>query len=838
MASELVRILDNPNVHGATTNNVFANAIDIFGDLVIIGAAQFNEISINNGQQSGRAYIFRISTGELIHTLKNPNIYSSVNTDVFGTAVAIGDQYCAVCAWNEDMASYSNVGMVYIFDNVTGELVRTIANPNNYGTPASDSFGSPLAIYGPTLLIGARDEDVVSYNSSGVVYVLNINDGSLSYTLSNPNDYGTPASDLFGSDVAITDDYICVGAYNEKTGKYSSSGRVYIFERYSGAFIRTIQNPNIYGTAAYDYFGWSIAIDGTTLVVGAYGEDASGASGTGVVYVFDVTTGTRTMTLYNPNAYGTAASDNFGYKVDISENYIIVGAYGESVASGVVYIFNRSTGSLIRTLVNPNSYGVADSDYFGWSLAANDSVCIVGARSEFASTGAYTGAAYIFDQQNGSLQHSVLNPEIGSSIGSENDFFSKKITAANGKCAISAMNESSNNGTVSGVVYVYDIVSGELLYTLKNPNAYGTESSDYFGNNLLMNDNYLIVSSAFEDLSTGNSAGIAYIFDVNTGTLLRAIQDPNSYGTPTNDYFGSALGMNNTLCAISAIGEDSASFSNLGVVYIYDIATGSQLAVIPNPNNDGLGADDQFGVSLYMTDTHLAVGCSAETTSDSGILYIFDLSTYGLLRTITNPNIYGTITNDYFGDSVSISGGLVFASAYGEDATNGSGSGVIYAFNIDTGELVYIISNPSSYGVDTNDYFGIKFKTNSMYVYVGVYYEDMDGYTSTGVVYIFDIATGELLDTIENPNIRSTPQSDYFGLEICPWNEYLLVGGEEVSSMLSVGSGVAYVFRITFTSGLREFRAFANIGGVIKELTAYVNVDGVIKPLLTYGNIT
>src|SRR5690606_12045856 len=90
---------------------------------------------------------------------------------------------------------------------------------------------------------------------------------------------------------------------------------------------------------ANDTFGFSVAISGDVIVVGAYNEDSSqitvtngatassdnSASNAGAAYVFvrSGTTWSHQAYLKAPNAEG---SDNFGYSVAISGDTIVVGA--------------------------------------------------------------------------------------------------------------------------------------------------------------------------------------------------------------------------------------------------------------------------------------------------------------------------------------------------------------------------------------------------------------------------------------------------------------------------------------------------------------------------------
>jgi LNR domain. len=99
--------------------------------------------------------------------------------------------------------------------------------------------------------------------------------------------------------------------------------------------------------AAGDNFGWSVAIDGNTVVVGAYGDDDGGAD-SGSAYVFRTTDGGTTYgQLAKLTAADAAAGDSFGYSMAIDGNAIVVGANGDQragVYTGSAYVFRTHDG--------------------------------------------------------------------------------------------------------------------------------------------------------------------------------------------------------------------------------------------------------------------------------------------------------------------------------------------------------------------------------------------------------------------------------------------------------------------------------------------------------------
>jgi WD40 repeat protein len=379
--------------------------VDISGNYAIVGAYGEGDASGGGGYGgalSGKAYIFNVTTGALVHTLNNPNAYSTSDYDRFGSSVAISVDYAIVSTPFESDASADpiNSGKAYIYNVTTGALLYTLNDPNAYGASAYDYFGQSVDVSGNYAIVGAYGDNAAGGSSSGKAYIFNATTGALVHTLNNPNAYGTSAGDYFGSIVAISGNYAIVGAYQEDDASFGAQqGKAYIFNATTGALVHTLDNPNAYGTVSSDNFGRSVAISGNYAIVNAYIEDDAGGLSSGKAYIFNVTTGALLYTLNNPNAYGTSAYDVFGYSVAISDNYAIVGAYLEDdlagTDSGKAYIYNVTTGAQLFTLNNPNAYNTSYNDNFGYSVTISGNYAIVGANEDDAG-GAGSGKAYIY----------------------------------------------------------------------------------------------------------------------------------------------------------------------------------------------------------------------------------------------------------------------------------------------------------------------------------------------------------------------------------------------------------------------------------------------------------
>jgi hypothetical protein len=831
----LVHTLDNPNIYTGGTGDRFGSSLAISGNYAIVGAYQEDD---SDGGNTGRVYIYDVTTGLLIHVLNNPNAFGTNANDQFGRLVAISGNYAIVSAYLEDDAGGVSSGKAYIFNVTTGALVHTLDNPNAYGTSQSDNFGFSVGISGNYAIVGAYVEDESGGLNSGKAYIFNVTTGALLHTLDNPNPYSGSTFDAFGSSVAISGNYAIVSAPDEDDAGGLSSGKAYIFNVTTGQLLHTLDNPNAYDTSAEDEFGYSLAIDGNYAIVGAYFEDDAGGTGSGKAYIFNVTTGALVHTLDNPNAYSTSANDNFGNSVGMSGNYAIVGAVFEDdtggFTSGKAYIFNVTTGALVHTLDDPNAYSTSASDQFGVSVAISGNYVIVGAATESDSIELFSGKAYILTVDdiynvnhvdkiqfsNGSelrsdselLSVRVNQGELVNTLDNPNaygtsfeDNFGWSVAISGNYAIVGARFEDDSGGSASGKAYIFNVTTGALLHTLDNPNAYGTSFEDNFGWSVAISGNYAIVGAHLEDDAGGTSSGKAYIFNVTTGALLHTLDNPNPFDSSLNDYFGESIAMSGNYAIVGAYGEDDSGGLTSGKAYIFNVTTGTLVHTLDNPNAYGTSTSDYFSVSVAIDGNYAIVGASIEGDAggnSSGKAYIFNVITGALLHTLDNPNAYDTSANDRFGDSVGISGNYAIVGANNEDDAGGTSSGKAYIFNVTTGALVHTLDNPNAYGISANDNFGYSVAMSGNYAIVGAHGEDESGGGSSGKAYIFNVTTGALVHTLDNPNAYDTSTSDEFGFSVSISGNYAIVATRVEDDSGGTSSGKAYIFATKDLSNL------------------------------------
>ena len=358
-------------------DDLFGGSVAISGDLAVVGAIKDDDA----GRYSGSAYIFKRNGDAWTEQAKITASDGAAN-DLFGGSVAISGDYVVVGAYMDDGAGMDS-GSAYIFKR-DGDAWTEQAKITASDGARVHYFGFKVAILGDYVVVGASGNSAYIFKRDGDAWneqaKITASDGA--------------ADDNFGFSVAISGDYAVVGAHrNDDAG--TDSGSVYVFKHNGDAWTEQAKITASDG-AANDLFGRSVAISGEYVVVGAHGNDDAGRY-SGSAYIFkrngDAWTEQAKIT-----ASDGAADDHFGRNVAISGEYVVVGAHGNDDAgsvSGSAYIFKRDGDAWNEQAKITASDGAAD-DNFGISVAISGDFAVVGANGD-DDAGSYSGSAYIYD---------------------------------------------------------------------------------------------------------------------------------------------------------------------------------------------------------------------------------------------------------------------------------------------------------------------------------------------------------------------------------------------------------------------------------------------------------
>gem|GEM_PF-5970547 len=228
----------------------------------------------------------------------------------------------------------------------------------------------------------------------------------------------------------------------------------------------------------------------------------------------------------------------------------------------------------------------------------------------------------------------------------------------------------------------------------------------------------------------------------------------------------------------------------LGAVPLWGQQPGSILQVLsPPPGGAQESAALGFTVALNASYTVAGVPFDDMGGQDSGVVKVFDTATGELLFLLRNPS---PAVSDQFGNSVAISGSRVVVGASNDD-TDAPNAGIAYVYNL-AGSTptvpVHTLHNPAPAATDQ---FGFSVAISGQRVAVSANLDDA-GATNAGSVYIFNLAssTPELPAlTLNNPN---PVLSDTFGQSISLDGRHLLVGvpQKDAGGVSNIGAVVLF----------------------------------------------
>lgn len=404
-------------------------------------------------------------------------------------------------------------------------------------------------------------------------------DTSFTYTIRFEQDKvdgsSTDAGDEFGDAVAISGDYAIVGVNAEDNVNGTDAGAAYIFERTGDRTWTQIKKLTASDGVEKDRFGYSVAIDGTTVVVGARSADVTGTND-GAVYIFNKDQGGLDSWGLVQKVIGSenSAKDQFGHSVAISGDTVAVGARlddGDGSASGSVYIFERNLGGADNwgERVRIKASDAEKGDQFGFAVAIDGNNLLVGARKD-DDAGTDGGSVYFLNRDQGGNDAWGEFNKFTAPDGVKNDWFGTSVDL-DGNYAIVGK-PIRNNRLRPGKAYTYS-KDGPAWSYVTTFGATSNTDADQFGYSVAIEGNTAIVGARLEDSAVQN-AGMIAVHSRNTGGTNNwgldydLFQDEATQG----DYFGEAIAISGDwIVGGSPFDDDEGSKS--GSVSFQEIAT-------------------------------------------------------------------------------------------------------------------------------------------------------------------------------------------------------------------------------------------------------------------------
>ena len=442
------------------------------------------------------------------------------------------------------------------------------------------------------------------------------------------------SSDFLGDEksVALWGDFAAAGTSRSNING-NSAGAVYVYQRSSTTcqwdeihtFVSNSSNPS--AVFDNDNFGQSVAMGDNYLVIGASGHDydendQNYLSAAGAIFIYERIGSTWSfMDKVVPNFGDRAAGALFGHDVDIVDNLIIVGAYGENNDQGAAYIFELIGPNWVQQSRLTASDGDS-GDEFGYSVAISSDWAAVGApRDEDGTTlvpGSVlqAGSAYTFLNSGGWVQ----NDKVTTNVRDQYDWFGYDVEI-DGVSLI--VNEFSDDDNLAGVTNPQALQNNNPGITFQSCCGYGSvhyfnlvglnwtwnakiqpaniQVGDWFGSAIALDGNFLAVGAYRTHRLVQNSplnlileAGAVYVFELVGGVWQQVDRMTHSdrgtgamTGPGVQDYLGKSVAFNQNRIIASAPREDenddvvpNTYINHAGSAYIFEIENPAEMPIL------------------------------------------------------------------------------------------------------------------------------------------------------------------------------------------------------------------------------------------------------------------
>jgi hypothetical protein len=446
------------------------------------------------------------------------------------------------------------------------------------------------------------------------------------------------SGDSFGSAIALSGDTVAVGAYledgnatgvdgSENSDAAPDSGAVYVYTRGNDGDWRQEAYIKASNAEAGDWFGYSVALSGDTLAVGAVREASSADTiggnelnnadpGAGAVYIFtrDSSGDWRQTSYIKP--FNTGANDAFGSSLALAGDTLVVGAPGEASAAdgvdgngsdntangaGAAYVFTRDGSGDWSQQAYLKASNSRASAGFGASVALSGDRLAVGSPGETSDAvdvdgnqnnqnAPQSGAVYLFERDSSADWRQ--SAYVKASDTDSGDNFGYRVALSGDTLAVGAIgedsaaveidgNERDDNAADAGAVYVYARENDGDWTRQAYIKPDDTVAGARFGASLALSGDILAVGADDAgDNAQANAAGVVYLFarDGDDWTQGASVMPSNA---ETGDGFGSDIALSADRLVAGAPGEDSVatdidglatdnSAADSGAAYVFD----------------------------------------------------------------------------------------------------------------------------------------------------------------------------------------------------------------------------------------------------------------------------
>lgn len=392
---------------------------------------------------------------------------------------------------------------------VVDPLIVADSDPLVAGDGAvGDEMGLSVAVSDDTAIVGAPEANGAKDDEGAAYVFVRSGDSWAQQQKLVPDD--PELEHQFGFSVAIDGDTAVVGANQAGDGVDFALGAAYVFVRSGDTWSQQQKLTAEGDAAANDMFGASVAVSGDRIIVGAP-TSLDGREGAAYVFIRSGTTWTRQQVF----TAGTDASndDLFGAAVTVEEDTVLVGAplaeVGATVDQGSVTVFLWAGNTWARQGRLVADDGVAD-DQFGGAVALSGDSLIVGARLADVGGEADQGAAYVFTRSGltWNQQQKLVDAE-----GASGEYFGTGV-GISGSVAIAGANKTTVGAVDDqGAAFVFRRSEGTWAQEVKLTSSdISGDAEVQFGRSTAISAQAALVGAPMANVGANANQGKAYVY--------------------------------------------------------------------------------------------------------------------------------------------------------------------------------------------------------------------------------------------------------------------------------------------------------------------------------------
>lgn len=312
-------------------------------------------------------------------------------------------------------------------------------------------------------------------------------------------------------------------------------------------------------STSQDGFGARVAIQGDTLLVDAYGTDATPLGDVGSIYFFEYD-GVNWVQMQEISASDQSNAADLGREGLIidGDTFIATSKTDRATLGGSAYIFTRPPGGLWSQQAKITPPVAEAQSYFGYSATIEGDTAVIGAILEDSPMNG--GAAYVYTRSGTTW---TFQQKLKGNDVTADDLFGTGVAISGNTIVVGASGRDTGRGTAYFFNYNGTAWEQHSQVTPTGLNIYAG-----FGEELDIDGDYAVIG-AHTKHSTFQRTGSAYVYERNATGHWNEVTELMSSDPMFNDFLANAVAIEGDTIIVGVRGDDVMSVTDAGSAFIF-----------------------------------------------------------------------------------------------------------------------------------------------------------------------------------------------------------------------------------------------------------------------------